>query len=294
MKLYIVTVATNYDGYLPYLKHSCTKYNYDLVILGFGEKWKGFNWRYKLVLNFLDSINNEDIVCFIDGFDVICCKNLNNLSSVFNNLKKKYNCKIIVSEHKFVNNFKNYCAIFKNTLYFSKCKNRLINAGTYIGNVKDIKKILFDIYNLSPYDNSDDQKLLTIYCKNNEKDVYIDSNNEIFLVLEDSYEEIDKSLLFYKDHVIYNNNSPFFIHGAGETLLDNIIIKLNYNYDYNNKVRDNIIKNYYNKTFFRIKNLDFNIIVFTFIFIFIFIFIIIIIIFNKKLISKYYKKNFKK
>ena len=250
MKLYIVTVATHDYGYLKYLKYSCKKYNYDLIVLGYGEKWKGFNWRYKLVLNFLNSLNNNDIVCFVDGFDVICSRNLNELPNVFNNLKNKYNCKIIISEQKFAYNTHS----FFHMIYFGYCNNKSINAGTYIGYVYDIKEILIEIYNLNPYDNSDDQILLTKYCKYNQHNLYIDSNNEIFLTLENTYKEIDNLLIFHKDYVIYNNNAPFFIHGPGETYLDNIIIKLDYNYDYSNKVKDILLKNFYNKFYFRIVN----------------------------------------
>jgi len=250
MKLYIITVATYDYGYLPYLKYSCKKYSYDLIVLGYGEKWKGFNWRYRLVLDFLNSLNNDDIICFVDGFDVICTRNLYELPNVFNNLKNKYNVKIIISEQKFFNNIYS----FFHSIYFGKCNNKCINAGTYIGNVYDIKKILIEIYNLNPNDNADDQILLTKYCKYNKHNVYIDIDNEIFLSLEYKYNEIDNSLIFYKDYVIYNNNSPFFIHGPGETFLDNIIIKLDYNYDYSNKVKDILLKNYYNKMYFRIMN----------------------------------------
>ena len=41
-----VTVATHNDGYLKWLKESCKRYSANLVILGFGEKWQGYNWKF--------------------------------------------------------------------------------------------------------------------------------------------------------------------------------------------------------------------------------------------------------
>lgn len=285
MKLYIITVATHYDGYLKYLEKSCKKYNHDLIILGLDEKWKGFNWRYKLILNFLNTLNNNDIVCIIDGFDVICCRDLNELTKVYNNLKKKYNFKIIVAEHKYVDNSKYKIQTFISSYYFSKCDNKFINAGTYIGNVNDLKKILNDVYNLNPYNNSDDQKLLTKYCKNNKNIMHIDINNELFLTLENSYQEIDE-LIIFNNNIQFNNNFPFFIHGPGYTFLDNIIIKLNYDYNYENKVKDKLLNNYYNNILFRLKN---NRMFLTFIVILFFI-IIFLYFFTKHKSKRKYKK----
>ena len=44
--LHIVTVATHSDYYFPYLKESFKKNGKELTVLGYGEKWKGFNWRF--------------------------------------------------------------------------------------------------------------------------------------------------------------------------------------------------------------------------------------------------------
>ena len=47
--LYIVTVATESQYYFPYLIDTCRKYGKEIDILGFGEKWQGFNWRMQLM-----------------------------------------------------------------------------------------------------------------------------------------------------------------------------------------------------------------------------------------------------
>ena len=84
--LYIVTVATESKFYFPYLIKSCKNNGVQLKILAYGEKWKGFNWRFKLVLDYLKSLNGNDIVCFVDGYDVICTRNLKTLPNIFLNL----------------------------------------------------------------------------------------------------------------------------------------------------------------------------------------------------------------
>lgn len=288
--LHIITVSTHSDYYFPYLIKSCKNNGKELTVLAFGEKWMGFNWRFKLVINYLKNINKNDIVCFVDGFDVICTRKLNQLEKVFFNLKNKYNCKIIVGEHKMIvnNNLSSFCKILLK-YYFGECKNVSLNAGTYIGQAKDLIEILEKIYNTFPLNNADDQKLLTKYCLINPNDIYIDVKNEIFLTLELPYQEIDKYIKFNKNgnniNISYNNNNnPFFIHGAGQTYLDNVIIKLNYPYNYNNPIKNELSKNFYKNILFRIKNSIFIIIVL------IILFLIIIYIVYKYFLLKKMKK----
>ena len=282
--LYIVTVATESKFYFPYLIKSCKNNGVQLKILAYGEKWKGFNWRFKLVLDYLKSLNGNDIVCFVDGYDVICTRNLKTLPNIFLNLKKKHNCKIIIGKHKRISK-NNIIAYFNNLMvnyYFSTCNNKALNAGTYIGYAKDLLNILEKIYNLFPINNYDDQILMTKYCKKYSNEIYIDTNNEIFLTLENPYKEIDNYLEFKNNQVYYNNNSPFFIHGAGDTYLDNIIIKLKYDYD--NKINNLILKNYYNKLYFRLLNN---------IWLIFLILIVIILIILFYVYKKFYKKFYK-
>ena len=251
--LYITTVATEPKYYFSYLQESCKKNGKELVVLGYGEKWQGFNWRFKLVIEYLKTLKKNDIVCIIDGYDVVCTKNLNELKNVFLQVKKKYNCKIIVGNDKIVGN--DLYSFFLNITiknYYNECKNKSLNAGTYIGYVGDLMEILNKIYNLNPIDYADDQILLTKYCNLNPFEIHIDKDNEIFLSIVSPNKEIDNEIDFIENKVIYNNNSPFFVHAPGETYLDNVIIKMGYNYDYNNRVNKILNKKFYQKIYFYI------------------------------------------
>ena len=39
---------------MQYLEDSIKKNNGELIILGYGHKWEGFNWRNKLMIDFLE------------------------------------------------------------------------------------------------------------------------------------------------------------------------------------------------------------------------------------------------
>lgn len=232
LNIHIVTVATESKYYFPYLVESCKKKGKKkLQVLGFREEWKGFNWRYRKMIIYLKKINPYDIVCFIDGYDVICCRDLNEIIPIFLKIREESGCKMIVSHGKLF--FFNNIAYF----YFGQCKDLSLNAGSYIAFAKDMLIIIEKIYNLNPKDDADDQVLLTEYCKSNKKDIYIDEKNEIFLTISHSLYDIGNYVTYDKmsKSIIYNNQKPFFIHAPGFGYLDSIIIKSGYSTECNIK-----------------------------------------------------------
>ena len=74
----------------------------------------------------------------------------------------------------------NLIQIILGKIFFGECKNKQVNAGTYIGYVSDILEIIEKIYNLNPKNDADDQILMTKYCQKNDKEIYIDSKKELF------------------------------------------------------------------------------------------------------------------
>ena len=249
-ELHIVTVATESKYYFPYLVESCKKNGKDLKVLGFGEKWQGFNWRFLLMIDYLQNLPENDIVCFVDGYDVICTRNLNELSEVFVNIREREHCKIIAGHDKLAESsdfIKGFLAYFMQNFFFKKCKNESLNAGTYIGYAKDVLEIIQKIYNLNPTNNSDDQVLMIKYCNLYKNDFYLDVNNELFLAIINSYSHIDKDVTIENKTLTYKNRQPFFIHAPAFGFLDKIIIKLGY--EYNGNVKQEYYKNLPNKFF---------------------------------------------
>ena len=256
-KLYIITVITHEDGYIKYLMKSVKKYGAELIILGYGQKWKGFNWRLFLINDYIKNLDSDDIICVVDGFDVLCLRNLEELKYKFIEFYNKSDYKIIISENKYFYN--NLFSEYINQFYFGNCNKLFLNAGVYIGYVKDIKFLHEQLKLIDKDQSSDDQIIFTEYCNLNNKFFFIDTNNEYFLTINNPYKEIDHLITFINENngeisLVYNNNTPFFIHGNGETYLDNIIIKLGYHYDYENKINEKLEQNFYNKLYFRILN----------------------------------------
>jgi len=247
--LHIVTVATETKLYFPYLVDSCKRNGKELEVLGYGEEWKGFNHKFILMINYLKTLPSDHIVCFIDGYDVLCTRNLNELVPEFLKIKTKTNCKIIVGSDQHYTFLK-----YWHNLTYGSCKNKFLNSGNYIGYVKDLLYILNTIYNNNPNETNDDQVLLTEYCINNPTNFYIDTTCELFLVYMNPFTEARDDIVIKNDKVFYHNQRPFFVHTPGG-FLDKLIIDLGYNYDYNNNIQDEVRKKVYNFSIFnQIKN----------------------------------------
>jgi hypothetical protein len=233
-KLHVVTVVTESKYYFPYLVKTCKRNGKELEVLGYGEKWEGFNWRYIKMMEYLRRLPKDDIVCFVDGYDVVCCRDLNEMIPEFIKIKETTGCKMIVG----IDNG-NPIIMFFGKFLFGEYNNQQLNAGTYIGFVSDVLEIIEKVYKLNPNNDADDQVLMTDYCQQNDKEIYIDSKNQLFLALCHPLYEIDKHVEINQEtHILtYNSNQPFFIHANGSGYLNGVISKLGYD------IKDDEIKN---------------------------------------------------
>jgi hypothetical protein len=225
--LHIVSVATEQKFYMKYLISSIKNNNGELVILGYNQKWQGFNWRNILMKDYLKKLDPNDIVCFIDGYDVFCLRDLRLLKAKFIEIIQREKAKIIVG----YDNIKNFMDSIVVPIGYGKCKNTSLNAGTYIGYVKDILNMIDKIFVIDNNITADDQVLLTKFCNSNKDYIYIDIKNELFLTLSDKLKDISNYLTITNNNeVIYNNNKPFFLH-TPSSFFDILLKKLGYKID---------------------------------------------------------------
>ena len=139
--IYIVTYATHEEGYFSLLKKSCP----DLIVLGMNTKWNGFYGRVKEIVNFCKTVNENDIICHVDGFDSVVLCNKEKIKEKF--LESKSN--ILFSS---LRNPSNIIIKYLQDKLFSSCKGEKLNAGLYIGYAKNIIDFfivfkLFSVYN---------------------------------------------------------------------------------------------------------------------------------------------------
>jgi hypothetical protein len=201
-------VATHMDGYLNIYLNKCEKEGLNYKILGWNEKWKGFSWKFNLVYENLQYLDDNEIVIFTDAHDVILLKSVDEIYQKFLN----YGTPILLSvekEPEFILHNIGYKKMFPKVL-----DEFYVNSGMYMGYVWALKNMFLKLktqYNLQNED--DDQQKLSKFLNNNLDFVYkyckFDVNNQVFLNLFKSIKP--------------NDLKSCFVHGPGNTNLSNII-----------------------------------------------------------------------
>lgn len=234
-----ITVATHNKGYLDVLKQNFETHGETLNILGYGEKWKGFTWKYKLMKDFIQNLPDDEIVIFMDGYDVLFI-NKENIISKFQTFNK--NIIFGVDTHPKSTKIL-YNKIFHNCFISN---NIDINSGLYMGYVKHLKSLLKKLCHKDVCDDPkmDDQKLIIKLSKTDffKKNVGIDHEKKIFFNMSPKHLLTNKTnFKLTNNKVIINNNEPNFVHGPANTDMDFIVET--YGYTNNKKYRGNYILN---------------------------------------------------
>jgi hypothetical protein len=168
MSIRYVTYATHEHGLFKQLINN--KYGLEIEVLGWGEKWTGFMDKFKAVQRRIKDLPDDEIVCFLDGFDTLVNADPESVADIF---KTKFKgAKIVVSNEMNTGPIRSY--VIKNV--FGRCVGEeTLNSGMYIGYVSELKKALK--YALRK-DTTDDQRALNSVC--HLLDIAIDTREKLF------------------------------------------------------------------------------------------------------------------
>ena len=236
MKLY--TVATHNYGYYDALKFSAKKNNFKLINLAKNKKWKGLMWKFELMLNRLKNVDNNEIVAFCDGFDVIIANNSKILEKNFKNL----DCDIIFgkenSNHNTIIHWLSWLC-FKN--YHLLDRNDVPNSGVYVGYAGKIKKFLKICLSLVETENDDQDITYMIYNNRKKFNLNIKLFDEFLYTIP-----FDKNWLtvfsFNESKIkkiTCDLNKAFFVHANGNRNMDIYCKELEYPLKLKNRVKSN-------------------------------------------------------
>jgi len=173
----IITYATHSFGTFDTLIKTVP----DIIVLGWGTKWNGFMDKFNALIEYLETLPDNEIVMFVDGFDSIIKKDLSDVEKVF----KSMNCKILLSENISIHPY-----IDKKV--FTECNNVTANSGLYMGYNKYVKEILREALETG---EDDDQRALNIACSKTNF-INIDTDHIIFENCFNNKECVQKSKAF--------------------------------------------------------------------------------------------------
>lgn len=238
----LVTFATSSQGYMPYLLESCRKNNAKLEILGWGKEWKTLIERLYTMIEYLSNIDDNEIVCFLDAYDVIMLRPQEELENFFRIFAKSIGVNVVIGCDK---HFSMFESMFT-TMKYPKCQNKNLNAGTYIGFARNLQNILKEIVaEISTNKDKNDQKSFISFCKRNTGMLHIDCDSIFFLTIMKPFKPfMDNSMRIENKQLVYNSHKPFFAHGNGNTNMNDLLVALGYNVDaeFEKYIRDYHIK----------------------------------------------------
>ena len=114
--------------------------------------------KYRLMIDYLKKLPKDDIVCFVDGYDVLYVRDLNEMKTMFLEIRNSINNKIIIAKDHFS------LITYPILLFFGKCNTYSINSGTYIGFVSDLLEIINKNHIDNNKDYEEDQVLIMAHC----------------------------------------------------------------------------------------------------------------------------------
>lgn len=216
-KFHIFTFATDKNR-LSYLEETdiINNNNVNYIIM---DKWNSFYDKLYHMRNALENLPLDDIVCFIDGYDVLINSDNKNIVDKF----MSYDCGLLlgVELNCYPINLKDKMdEINTNTVNFYK----YINSGGYIGYNKDVLDMLNwkednEIIEMCKQENGGDQAYVMKYYINNYKNINI--KLDIYCKLFQNMYWVSWDDFIFKNGVgcnIIMDVNPCFFHFNGESM----------------------------------------------------------------------------
>ena len=217
--MYLYTLATHNYGYYNALRKSAKINNFKLINLGYNKKWKGLMWKFEMMLKALNNHNDNDIVAFCDGFDVIVTNDSNKLKNIFIDL----NCDIIFgNENSNTNNIIHLLSYLSFKNYYLMDRHNTPNTGVYVGYVNKLKKFISLCLQQSSIEDDDQDIGYMIFANRKKYNLNIKIiNNYIHTIpfYHNIFELINlKDIVI--DKITTDINKVFFIHANGNRNMD--------------------------------------------------------------------------
>ena len=205
--LHLITVATHSERYLPVLEKQAQKNGVKLVKLGMGKKYIGHYMKDLETIEYLKTINRDDIVAFVDGFDSLMLAHKDEVMAKFN----ETGAQLLLS----VENIG--IMSFIHATVFERVKGKYINTGLYMGKAGFLLDFLEEMYK-TEYNKQSNQKTWCSHLFKLDREGKFDGiklDNESKVFLNHSFTTSNNPALKGSRVMIDNGEKPCFIQGNG-------------------------------------------------------------------------------
>jgi hypothetical protein len=206
--IHILTYSNRIDK-LEYLKKSEELFDTNINYIIKEEVWRGNITKIIEINKQLHSFNDDDIIIFIDAFDVLVNSDKMEIVNKF----KSYNCDILLGAE--LNCFPSQFKSKIDLIMPNNIKNKYINSGGYMGYVKNIKLLLKWMNENKGSIPSDQHVMMNFFLENYDKlNIKLDTKSMIF----QNMHRISWKDLEFRNGRLYNkilDTYPCFIHFNG-------------------------------------------------------------------------------
>lgn len=205
--LHLITVATHSERYLPVLEKQAEKNGVKLVKLGMGKKYIGHYMKDLETMEYLKTINRDDIVTFVDGFDSLMLANKDEVMAKF----RETGAELLLS----VENIG--MLSFIHATVFERVKGKYLNTGLYMGKAGFLLDFLEEMYK-TDYNKQSNQKTWCSHLFKLDREgkfdgIKLDVDSKVFL--NHSFTTSNNPVLKGDRLIIDNGEKPCFIQGNG-------------------------------------------------------------------------------
>jgi len=149
----ILTVATQGKDYYAVFVRQCAALGLPLTTLGWGEAWRGFNWKLKQIARHLETLPEDEVVVVLDAYDVIPLAAADTVMARFLAFKRP----IVMSTELEPTGLSGYmhARVFPSKRDAVTGETLHLNAGAYMGYAGYVARLYRELY--ASFDGSDDR-----------------------------------------------------------------------------------------------------------------------------------------
>lgn len=233
--MYVVTFATKADGAYNYLKKSMERLSgpeHELLTVGWGQSWAGFGDRIIKYREAIDSLHDDAVCLFVDGYDVILTGDLGEMERQYREMSDK---KVVFSTETqtTVSALGNLLLMGRAVKEKNKSTPIFICAGAFIAYVSSAKSFFDQAIatgHLS-HRHADDQHVFTTLCRDSPEKYGYDTDSRWFVTWPSHLEtHVGKHIELSRDGTLtYKGRSgSFVLHRQFAARLEDTLESLGY------------------------------------------------------------------
>lgn len=209
----VVTYATSDQGYFRALEQCCIRNGFQLVVLGWGEKFESFMQKPLAYLSYLKKLPDDTMTIVVDAFDVLILQTADEVHKRYQTITHgKQHPQLVVGVDHLHGPW--LLSQFTNLLFAHSCSKRNLNVGVMIGPASVmlwVHELIIAEYR-SGGSGDDDQKALNKTCSAISENITVDDTG--FIITTTNPFDMSSSELL--------KTKPCILHATTEKNVDEI------------------------------------------------------------------------